>query len=188
MKLEIIILNNLKGFYFFRDYKNSTVDYASIKFVEIRDHYNLVHWDIDTDESYYLIYDSEKNFATFSYDKNDNEKIVNLKSARNQLRSYAFPIHEHLPFAMLPNEKKTEKENLYFGIELEVGYQRNCPKNKIHQLIEEKFLKGLAICKSDGSVNNGFEINTVPMTFNYIKTSNIFFDFFDKDEKLVAIL
>ena len=173
-------LNNLKGFYFFRDYKNSTVDYASIKFVEIRDHYNLVHWDIDTDESYYLIYDSEKNFATFSYDKNDNEKIVNLKSARNQLRSYAFPIHEHLPFAMLPNEKKTEKENLYFGIELEVGYQRNCPKNKIHQLIEEKFLKGLAICKSDGSVNNGFEINTVPMTFNYIKTSNIFFDFFDK--------
>jgi len=42
----------------------------------------------------------------------------------------------------LPHEKKTEIDNLYFGIELEVGYQRSVSnRRKLHQDIEEKFLK-----------------------------------------------
>ena len=173
--------NNFKGLYHFRTYKLNEQDYICHKFIDYGNQYSQVVWNKENDNSYKCIYDSDKKFAMFEYDGNISDgKVIDLKSAKNNLRRFDFPIHEHLPFQMLPNEKKTEKENLYFGLELEVGYQKACPRNKIHQLIEEDYLKGIAICKRDGSVNNGFEINTVPMTFNYIKTSNLFFDFFEK--------
>ena len=177
--------NNFKGLYHFRNYKLTDQDFINHRFIDYGNNYSEIVWNEDNDEPYNCFYDSEKNFALFNYDKDINTTVVNLKSAKNKLRCYSFPIHHHLPYAMLPNEKKTEQDNLYFGLELEVGYKSACPRNKIHQLIEETFLKGIAICKTDGSVNNGFEINTVPMTFNYIKTSNIFFDFFDKTKNFL---
>ena len=177
--------NNFKGLYHFRNYKLTDQDFINHRFIDYGNNYSEIVWNEDNENPYNCFYDSEKNFALFNYDKDINTTVVNLKSAKNKLRCYSFPIHHHLPYAMLPNEKKTEQDNLYFGLELEVGYKSACPRNKIHQLIEETFLKGIAICKTDGSVNNGFEINTVPMTFNYIKTSNIFFDFFDKTKNFL---
>lgn len=174
-------LNNFKGLFHFRNYKLTDQDYINHRFIDYGNQYWNISWNANCDNDYNFFYDSDKNFALFSYDKKDENK-VNLKSAKNKLRLYSFPVHENLPFAMLENEEKTKKNNLYFGLELEVGYQSSCPRNKIHQLIEESYLKGLAICKTDGSVSNGFEINLVPMTFDYIKTSNVFFNFFDKTQ------
>ena len=51
--------------------------------------------------------------------------------------------------------------------------------SSIHKRIEEDYLQGLAICKSDSSVQNGFELNFVPMTFNYIKRTDLFFKFYE---------
>ena len=175
-------LNNYKGLYHFRDYKLSEFDYIHTDYLNQNNegsHYTI-NWNNQLSDPYAVIYDSDLNYAQFDFDVNYDKNVVKLKTANGHLRSYSFPVHHYLNKAMLPHEKKTEIDNLYFGIELEVGYQRSVSnRRKLHQDIEEKFLKGLAICKSDGSVSNGFEINTVPMTFDFIKTTDVFFNLFN---------
>jgi len=175
-------LNNYKGLYHFRDYKLAQLDFIHTDYLNQNNegsHYTI-NWNNQLSDPYAVIYDSELNFAQFDFDVNYDKNVVKLKTANGHLRSYSFPVHHYLNKAMLPHEKKTEIDNLYFGIELEVGYQRSVSnRRKLHQDIEEKFLKGLAICKSDGSVSNGFEINTVPMTFDFIKTTDVFFNLFN---------
>mgnify|MGYP003133868255 CR=1 FL=1 len=176
-------LNNYKGLYHFRNYKLETLDYIHTDFLNQNNEGSryTIHFDYDLSDSVYsVVYDSELKYAQFDYDLNYDENVVKLKSANGHLRSYSFPVHHYLPKAMLPHEKKTEKDNLYFGVELEVGYQRSVGnRRKLHLDIEQNYLKGLAICKSDGSVSNGFEINTTPMTFDFIKTTDVFFNFFN---------
>ena len=105
-------------------------------------------------------------------------KIVSLRSNNNKLRSYNFPVHKHLPLAVLDYEQR-QKNLLMLGIELEVNYRNDCKKHTIHKRIEENYCTGIAICKSDGSVNNGFEVNFVPMSLNYIKSRDLFNDFYN---------
>ena len=45
--------------------------------------------------------------------------------------------------------------------------------------LKKNYCTGIAICKSDGSVNNGFEVNFVPMSLNYIKSRDLFNDFYN---------
>ena len=128
----------------------------------------------------HFLYIKELNHCVSEFDKDIIEKypVVYLKSSKNRLREYNFAVHNNLPKQCLSVETHSEKQ-LYLGIEHEVCYTKNSPR-KLHQLIEEEYLKGLAICKRDGSVNNGFEINFVPMTFDYIKATDLFFKFFEK--------
>ena len=129
---------------------------------------------------YQFVYVNELKKCVSEYDSEilKNFNIVALASANNQLRSYSFPVHNHLPKATLTHEKKN-KNQLLLGLEIECKY-RNSVKPKIHKRIEEDYLQGLAICKSDGSVRNGFELNFVPMSFNYIKATDLFFKFYEK--------
>jgi hypothetical protein len=62
----------------------------------------------------------------------------------------------------------------YYGIELEI--ERNtdeeniCSRDELaEELTFQKFDKDLAYCKFDGSLNDGLEIVTHPMSFRYIK-------------------
>ena len=176
-------LNNYKGLYHFRNYKLETLDYIHTDFLNQNNEGSryYINYDYDLQSVYSVVYDSDLKYAQFDYDLNYDENVIKLKSANGHLRSFSFPVHNYLPKAMLPHEKKTEKDNLYFGIELEVGYQRSVNnRRKLHMEIEQNYLKGLAICKRDGSVSNGFEINTTPMTFDFIKTTDVFFNFFNK--------
>jgi hypothetical protein len=63
--------------------------------------------------------------------------------------------------------KVSENDNVFLGIELEVERGANSELNhtKMAQLIEHDFL----YFKTDGSLDNGFEIVTHPMTISYIK-------------------
>jgi L-rhamnose mutarotase len=63
--------------------------------------------------------------------------------------------------------KVSENDNVYLGIELEVERGANSETNhtKMALLIEKDFL----YFKTDGSLDNGFEIVTHPMTISYIK-------------------
>ena len=63
--------------------------------------------------------------------------------------------------------KVSENDNVYLGIELEVERGANSETNhtKMALLIQQYFL----YFKTDGSLDNGFEIVTHPMTISYIK-------------------
>jgi L-rhamnose mutarotase len=63
--------------------------------------------------------------------------------------------------------KVSENDNVYLGIELEVERGANSETNhtKMALLIQQDFL----YFKTDGSLDNGFEIVTHPMTISYIK-------------------
>ena len=161
-------------------YKLTEFDFVHKRYIDEIDEWQVFNSD-DSELNFNFVYVDKYKccFPSFHEELNHINR-VNLKSSNNVLRRYDFPIHHHLPKAMLKHEEKTSDDNLYFGLELEVGYTQNCPRNKIHKLIEEDYLKGIAICKRDGSVNNGFEINTVPMTFDYIKATDLFFEFYKK--------
>ncbi len=61
-----------------------------------------------------------------------------------------------------------EKDKKFLGVELEVEL-KNC-KESVALDICRKYLQGKAIVKYDGSLSNGFEIVTAPMTLAYFKT------------------
>jgi hypothetical protein len=76
----------------------------------------------------------------------------------------------------MPYEKDQNK-NLYLGVELEVNKSSRAPR-QIVKMLEEKILSGTAICKSDGSLGTkGLELNIVPMTLDYAKQTNYWFNF-----------
>ena len=69
----------------------------------------------------------------------------------------------------MPNQKSTSENNqIYYGVELEVEKRTNCPHD-LPYYITDNVLSGFAQCKSDGSLDRGFEITTAPATFEYHK-------------------
>ena len=77
--------------------------------------------------------------------------------------SYDTDVLDHCGFNKLDKENASD----YYGIELEVERRSNCPSN-IAESINDMY-EGFAICKSDGSLDNGFEIVTGPSTYKYHK-------------------
>jgi len=91
------------------------------------------------------------------------------------IKSYSYkPIPKFLKTSL-------EKTKLYYGIELEI--ERN--KSKIAQSkLAEKIQNSNWYFKTDGSLNNGFEIVTEPMTYNFIeKNKNEFLDLLETIKK-----
>ena len=85
----------------------------------------------------------------------------------NGIYDYCHRVEDDLGFQRLPHEKHS-KDLIYYGIELEVERRKNCPTD-IPYHITDHVLAGYAQAKSDGSLENGFEITTAPMTFGMQK-------------------
>lgn len=80
------------------------------------------------------------------------------------------------------NKLKNEKTKSYFGWEWEVETKHN-PKDIAR--IANQTGNGLFYCKHDGSIHNGCEIVTHPMTYNFFKkNAKMFQDMFDKIKKV----
>ena len=76
---------------------------------------------------------------------------------------YYHRVEDDLGMLAMPYEK-LNKDTIFYGVELEVERRNNCPY-EITSRINEEVLSGFAQCKSDGSLDNGFEITTTPATF-----------------------
>ena len=96
---------------------------------------------------------------------------------------YCHRVENDLGFKRLPHEKHC-KSLVYYGIELEVERRKNCPYD-IPKHIQNNVLDGFALCKSDGSLENGFEITTAPMTFGMQKHA---WEYFFKDKQCMDYL
>jgi hypothetical protein len=132
-------------------------EYVSREYME---HNNLVI-DVDgdvcrMDDVYYWESDAEYHHnPEYDEDEEQEDSIIN---------SYSYKPS--------PKYFRTGNENtdsLFFGIELEV--ERKNSHDIRHGEMAEKIENGHWYFKNDGSLTDGFEIVTHPLTFNYIKQS-----------------
>jgi hypothetical protein len=79
----------------------------------------------------------------------------------NGVHGYDYDVTNELSSKYHGNEKRL------LGVEIEVERRSNAPY-EIAETVEEA-MRGFALCKHDGSLNNGFEIVTAPSTITYQK-------------------
>jgi len=126
---------------------------------------------------------SENQDTYISYEDYDEESSENQED--NGIYDYTHRVEDDLGKLCLPHEKHLSENNLtYYGIELEVEKRNNCPRD-IAYYINDSVLSGFAQCKSDGSLDHGFEVTTAPATFGYHK---IEWEKFFKDQKCMTNL
>ena len=110
---------------------------------------------------------SENQDTYLNYDDYDEER--NEYHEESGVYDYCHRVEDDLGKLCMPNQKSTSENNqIYYGIELEVEKRSNCP-NDLPYYITDSVLSGFAQCKSDGSLDRGFEITTAPATYEYHK-------------------
>ena len=93
----------------------------------------------------------------------DFENESEEQEEQEGIYDYMHRVENDLGKLKMPNETHS-KDLIYYGVELEVERRQSCPSD-IGVLINDDILNGFAQCKSDGSLDNGFEITTTPATF-----------------------
>tara|TARA_R110002020_G_scaffold32170_2_gene99257 strand:- start:7 stop:1248 length:1242 start_codon:yes stop_codon:yes gene_type:complete len=113
----------------------------------------------------YTYSDSQDTYISYEdYDEENNEY-----QEESGVYDYNHRVENDLGKLCLPHEKSTsENRQIYYGIELEVEKRNSCPHDMPYY-ITDHVLSGFAQCKSDGSLDHGFEITTAPATFGYHK-------------------
>ena len=112
---------------------------------------------------------SENQDTYITYDDYDEEDRGENYQEESGVYDYCHRVEDDLGKLCMPNQKSTsENKQIYYGIELEVEKRSNCP-NDLPYYITDNVLSGFAQCKSDGSLDRGFEITTAPATFEYHK-------------------
>ncbi len=117
-------------------------------------------------------------FSDDSYFKSTNY-LTKFKSNNNKLRSCYDDVLKVLDKLYFLDENK--KNTQMYGVEIEVFSMPDKAPPTLIKDIEENYLRGQALCKSDGSIgDNGIEIVTTAMSFNYIKNNDLFYNFYNK--------
>jgi hypothetical protein len=129
--------------------------------------YNGLVFDVNgdiyhTDDVYYWECDGEYHHEPEEEDEEEDDDDDDMESAT--INSYSY--RPSMKFHKLSNENENAP---FFGIELEV-------ERKNSNGLKHKYMAGLIdhehwYFKTDGSLTDGFEIVTHPMTFNYIQQS-----------------
>ena len=110
---------------------------------------------------------SENQDTYINYDDYDEER--SYEQEESGVYDYCHRVEDDLGKLCMPNQKSTSENNqIYYGVELEVEKRNNCP-NDLPYYITDNVLCGFAQCKSDGSLDRGFEITTAPATYEYHK-------------------
>jgi hypothetical protein len=90
------------------------------------------------------------------------------------------PYDDEMVKHLAVNEKtESSKKHLFFGIEIEMENKGDCANNDLDNMLREVCLKekrSLYYFKEDGSLNNGFELVTMPMSYNYVQSKFSEFD------------
>jgi DNA-directed RNA polymerase subunit M/transcription elongation factor TFIIS len=111
------------------------------------------------DDDYYYSENHDTYRHNDDYDEHEEEGYDDYSGTY----SYDTDVLEYCNFNKLDKENATD----YYGIELEVERRKDCPSD-IAETINQMY-QGFAICKSDGSLDNGFEVVTGPSTYKYHK-------------------
>ena len=132
----------------------------------------------------YIFSDNQDTYLTYD-DHDDEETRDENYQEESGVYDYSHKVEDDLGKLCMPNQKSTsENKQIYYGIELEVEKRSNCP-NDLPYYITDNVLSGFAQCKSDGSLDRGFEITTAPATFEYHKKH---WEKFFNDDKCITNL
>ena len=154
----IDLANDIESQYEIRDcYDCQHIDFADDQVSCYEGDYHICQSCCDDNYSY-----SEYRSTYVQYEDYDDEE-EDCGQDYNGVYDYCHRVEDDLGFQRLPHEKHS-KDTLYYGIELEVERRKNCPTDIAYH-IQDNVLSGFAQCKSDGSLENGFEITTCPMTY-----------------------
>jgi hypothetical protein len=160
--------------YFVSNITNQLVPYSSDNFIRL-DLSNVLDNLKPVPEIKFIKFLNTAIFVDDSYFKTTNY-LTKFKSNNNKLRSCYDDVLKVLDKLYFKDEDK--KKTQLYGIEIETFSIPDKAPDTIIKDIEENYLKGRAICKSDGSIgDNGIEIVSTAMSFNYIKNSNLFYNF-----------
>ncbi len=85
-------------------------------------------------------------------------------SGRRFIKNYSY---KPMPIYQLATSQQMKSDTLYFGLELEV--ERDNSSIDVGKMAELIHNEKVYYLKNDGSLNNGFEIVTHPMTFEFIQ-------------------
>jgi len=128
------------------------------------------------DNEYYFSENRDTYIHNEDYDEYDSDYDDENYSG---VYRYETNVLDHLDFQCTANEQQQQNKGMklmYCGVELEVERRNNCPDDIAYH-INTNVLPDFAICKSDGSLDNGFEIVTAPSTYAMHKKNwSKFFD------------
>jgi hypothetical protein len=112
---------------------------------------------------------SENQDTYISHEEYDEEQEEGDYQEASGVYDYCHRVEDDLGKLCLEHQEfKSENDQIYYGIELEVEKRNNCPHD-LPYYITDNVLSGFAQCKSDGSLDRGFEITTAPATYEYHK-------------------
>lgn len=134
---------------------DSISEYVTLEYLEYNDYVFMNDGSIEhSDDVYFWESDGEYHYQPEPEPEPDS------------INSYTYK-----PNAQFYYSKNENRDSVFFGIELEIENEKIDIKNKI---AAEQITKNLPFtyCKTDGSLNNGFEIVTHPLSFEYIKENS----------------
>jgi hypothetical protein len=163
---SVLVNDRRNDFYTHRNNANSGNDiymlngeYVTLNYIEYNNYVFMNDGSIQhADDVYYWESDGE-----YHYDEEYQSGTINSYSYKPK------PIF---------NICKGENDNsLFFGLELEIENELNKVKNgQAAQKITDILSNDIVYMKTDGSLSNGFEIVTHPMTFSFIKSIQVTFN------------
>jgi hypothetical protein len=116
-------------------------------------------------EDHYTYSDNQDTYISYDDYDEENENY----QEESGVYDYCHRVEDDLGKLCLPNQKLVSENNqIFYGVELEVEKRNGCPTDLPYH-ITDNVLSGFAQCKSDGSLDRGFEITTAPATFEYHK-------------------
>ena len=96
----------------------------------------------------------------------DNDDEFYCSNCFPQVNILDYTIKPSPLFKVDLKKEKIKRENLYFGVELEVENMENTISNND---MAERIIDYGVYCKSDSSISNGFEVVTHPFTWDWYK-------------------
>ena len=103
----------------------------------------------------------------YNEDDDDSEDYVCARCVSNGRRFIHSYSYKPAPLFKTASNQPMKSDTLYFGLELEV--ERDESSLDVGKMAERIVKEDVYYMKNDGSLNNGFEIVTHPMTFEYIQ-------------------
>lgn len=159
---DAIYVQTVRGYYYTHaENEGSNIFYHDGEYVDqdYIDHYDLVfevNGDlVSRDDVYYWESDGEYHYEAERNEEDEEDEEI--------IKSYNY---KPCPKFFLGEKEKEKSKNLFLGLELEVENE----EGKIYGVeLAEKIESDHLYFKRDGSLNNGFEIVTHPLSFEWIE-------------------
>ena len=133
--------------------------------------YGEICWRAYEEGEFSYCYDCEEYYHLDDLQYNEDDDYLYCSECIGEHQGHIKSYHDHKT-EYINNNKITDTEepyNLTFGIELEVESKGHISCSEMSNILYDN-MEGFTVFENDGSLNNGFEIITVPFDNNYYES------------------